>query len=97
VPLLQNGIPGKTERFGKPVPGSIPTIIRSYKSTVAKRINALREAPGVPVWQRDYYEHIIRDEKELARIREYILNNPARWETDENNPDLPSLQGVRQK
>jgi len=38
------------------------------------------------VWQRNYYEHIIRDGEDLNRIREYIINNPARWAEDENNP-----------
>ncbi len=52
-----------TERFGKPTPGSIPTIVRSYKSAVSYRINLLRGAKDVPVWQRNYYEHIIRSEK----------------------------------
>jgi putative transposase len=50
------------EEFGKPVPGSIPTIIRSFKSAVTKRINELRNSPGEKVWQRNYYEHIIRNE-----------------------------------
>ncbi len=48
------------ENFGKPIPGSLPTIIRSYKSATSLRINYLRRTPGVPVWQRNYYEHIIR-------------------------------------
>ena len=38
------------------------------------------------LWQRNYYEHVIRDENELNRIREYIINNPLQWELDENNP-----------
>jgi putative transposase len=80
-----------------PASGSIGAIIAQYKSIVTKRINALRNAPGVPVWQRNYYEHIIRDERELGRIREYILNNPARWEIDENNPHLPSQQGAHRR
>jgi putative transposase len=42
---------------------------------------------GVAVWQRNYYEHIIRDEESLNRIREYILNNPSRWTTDRENPN----------
>jgi len=42
--------------------------------------------PAVPVWQRNYYEHIIRNEDELIRTSEYILNNPAHWAEDENNP-----------
>jgi len=71
-----------------PTPGSIGAIIAQYKSIVTKRINALRNVPGAPVWQRNYYEHIIRNERDLRHIREYILNNPARWETDENHPDF---------
>jgi len=74
------------EQFGKPVSGSLPTIIRSFKSAVTKRVNDLRGPPGLPVWQRDYYEHIIRDEDSLRRIRDYILTNPLRWELDQENP-----------
>jgi len=65
-----------TESFGRPVPGSLPTIIRSFKATVTKQINELRGSPGKPVWQRNYYERIIRNEKELCNIRNYILNKP---------------------
>lgn len=42
--------------------------------------------PGRPVWQRNYYEHIIRDDEDFNRIREYIINNPLQWAEDENNP-----------
>jgi len=75
-----------TEQFGKPVSGSLPTIIRSFKSATAKLINNLRSAPGIPLWQRNYYEHIVRNEGALRRIREYILTNPLRWELDRENP-----------
>ena len=78
------------------IPGSLGAIVRSFKSAVTKRINALRGVPGAPVWQRNYYEHIIRDEEELGHIHEYIRTNPACWQTDENNPNLSSSQGVRQ-
>jgi hypothetical protein len=47
--------PTPVEQFGKPVSGSIPTIIRAYKSAVTARINQLRGTPGAPVWQRNYY------------------------------------------
>jgi hypothetical protein len=50
---------------------------------VTKRINRIRQTPGVHVWQRNYYDHIIRDDIELDRVREYIVNNPVNWETDE--------------
>ena len=55
-----------------------------YKST--KRINLLRQTPAVPVWHRNYYEHVIRNEKSLNEIREYILNNTMNWTMDENHP-----------
>ncbi|HBY18700.1 MAG TPA: transposase [Candidatus Marinimicrobia bacterium] len=72
------------EQFGKPVRGSIPTIIRSFKSAVTKQINEIRQTPGMPVWQRNYWEHIIRDEHELNRIRQYIRNNPMNWKNNDN-------------
>ncbi|MGZ6317531.1 MAG: transposase [Anaerolineales bacterium] len=74
-----------TEQFGKPVPGSIPTIIRSYKSAVANRINLMRGRRGYPVWQRNYYEHIIRNEKDWDRIHRYIGSNPGMWAEDQEN------------
>jgi putative transposase len=76
------------ERFGAPVCGSIPTIVRAFKSATTKRVNALRNTPGAPVWQRNYYEHIIRNEESLNRIRDYIANNPLQWEWDRENPTV---------
>jgi putative transposase len=75
------------ERFNRPVSGSLPTIVRSSKSAVTGRINRLRGTPGAAVWQRNYYEHVIRDEEDLFRIREYILANPGQWAFDRENPD----------
>jgi len=74
------------ERFGKPVANSLPTIIRSYKSAVTKQVNELRRSPGSPVWQRNYYEHVIRDEKDLNEVREYVTNNALKWDLDSENP-----------
>jgi putative transposase len=68
-----------------PGPGSIGAIIGQFKSIAKKRINRLRGTPGAPVWQRNYHEHIIRDETELNRIRETIRNNPLKWAEDRNN------------
>ena len=67
-------------------PGSLGAIIRSFKSAVTKRINALRGTTGAPVWQRNYYEHIIRDDRALNAIRRYIAENPLRWHLDRYNP-----------
>jgi len=72
----------QTEEFGKSTVNSIPTIIKLFKSTVTKQINELRGTPGKPVWQRNYFDRIIRDEDELNRIREYIIFNPAKWAED---------------
>jgi hypothetical protein len=57
---------------------TIPKIIGYYRMNVAKRINDLRGTPGVPVWQRNYFEHIIRNKQSLFRIRHYIKNNPEK-------------------
>jgi REP element-mobilizing transposase RayT len=67
-------------------PGSVAAVVQNFKSVVTRKINRIRATPGEPVWQRDYYEHIIRDEGELSRIREYIVNNPLQWEVDRENP-----------
>ena len=73
--------PTKTPKFKSPSQ-TIGAIIRGYKSSVTKQINMLREMSGVPVWQRNYYEHIIRDEKSYHKISEYIINNPIHWQDD---------------
>ncbi len=56
-----------------------------YQST--KQINLLQQTPGISVWQRNYYEHIIRDENDLNKIREYIAYNPLQWDWDQENPN----------
>jgi REP element-mobilizing transposase RayT len=66
--------------------GSIGAIIGQFKSVVSKRLNHLRSNPGGPIWQRNYYERVIRGDKELTALRQYILNNPSQWNTDKNNP-----------
>ena len=61
----------------------LPNIIGYFKMNSAKQINKLRNTPGTRVWQRNYYEHVIRNEKELTKIREYIIQNPENWEKNE--------------
>lgn len=58
--------------------------IGKFKMSTSKQINQIQGASGNPVWQRNYYEHVIRHEDDLAHIREYIINNPLNWNTDEN-------------
>jgi len=66
--------------------GSIGSIIAGFKSAATKRINQLRDNPGTSVWQRNYYERIIRNDQELQTIQQYIVDNPATWQEDENHP-----------
>ena len=61
---------------------TIGAIIRGFKSSTTKQINQMRRKPGLPVWQRNYHEHIIRNEEELHRIREYIITNAQNWVND---------------
>lgn len=67
-------------------PDSIGSIIAGFKSAATKRINILRDNPGGAVWQRNYHERVIRDDRELDNTRQYIADNPAKWDDDENNP-----------
>lgn len=71
-----------SERFGKPLAGSIPTVLRAFKSASTRRVNELRGTPGAGLWQRNYWERIVRDQQELDLIRAYIQDNPARWHQD---------------
>lgn len=75
-----------SESFGKPVRCSLPTIIRSFKSAVTKQANVSRGDRQYPLWQKGYYEHVIRSEEEFVQISEYIINNPMKWEIDRENP-----------
>jgi putative transposase len=70
---------------------SLPRIINAFKTVSAKRINQIRGGIGLPVWQRSYYEHIVRTEGELERIRDYIRENPAKWDEDLENPEKKAL------
>ncbi len=77
--------PTPVEQFGKPVSGSIPTIVRSFKSSVTYQARARGMYPDGDIWQRNYYERVIRNEQELDRIRLYIQNNPLSWSINLRN------------
>jgi REP element-mobilizing transposase RayT len=62
-------------------------VVAYFKYQTAKAINQARSTPGASVWQRNYYEHVIRNEDDLTQIRQYILDNPVQWDRDEENPD----------
>ena len=85
VPLHNN--PHNIEHFGRLVPGSLPTIMRSYKSAMSLRINHIQAMSTRPIWQRNYFEHVIRSQTGLSRIRAYIQANPAHWAAGDLQPD----------
>jgi len=64
---------------------TLGSIVGSFKSSTSRLINAMQKTKGIPIWQRNYYEHIIRNEEDLNRIREYIANNPSQWNEDDEN------------
>ncbi|MAU10378.1 MAG: transposase [Anaerolineaceae bacterium] len=76
--------------FGSMVAGSLPSIIRTYKAAVTREINRVCNTSSSKIWQRNYYEHVIRDERDLNRIREYIQTNPSRWAQDEYYREIES-------
>ena len=66
---------------------TVGAIIRGFKSTTTRQINLFHKTPGIPIWQRNYYDHIVRNEDEMNKIREYIKNNPLKWSLDRENPE----------
>ena len=75
----------------KPAPPSkkrypLSEIVRGFKTFSSRRVNEFRSTLGVPVWQRNYYERVIRGENELCEIRQYIQENPLKWDLDPENP-----------
>jgi REP element-mobilizing transposase RayT len=80
APTIAMAQPTPTKRYG------LPEIVRQFKTFSARRINEHRGTPGAPVWQRNYYEHVIRNEDSLTMIRRYIAENPLRWQLDRENP-----------
>jgi len=71
----------------RPLPEpTLSTIIAYFKYQSTKSFNELRNSPGTQLWQGNFYEHVVRDDNSLNRIREYIMTNPQRWELDRNNP-----------
>ncbi|GAB4244278.1 MAG: transposase [Stanieria sp.] len=84
---IQN-ISTSSNHVSKPKP--LGRLIGAFKTVSTKHINILRDTPATPVWQRNYYEHIIRNQTALDRIREYITNNPISWQIDQLHPNNPS-------
>ena len=103
MPNHLHGILALEDRHGRGGSRTAPTdhpkhlgrLIGAFKTVSTKRINLTRATPGALVWQRNYYERIIRDEEELNRVRQYIIDNPLHWEDDPENPRQPSRSPAR--
>jgi REP element-mobilizing transposase RayT len=78
----------QTDRRRAPSPraGSLAVIVGSFKAAATRAIRGRLGQPSAAVWQGNYYEHVIRNEDSLNRIREYVATNPLRWELDRENP-----------
>lgn len=87
---------GNDGRPRGPARGSVGAIVGNLKSVSTRRSNRIRRTPGARLWQRGYWEHIVRDKWALRRIRAYIRNNPRRWERDRNRrrPKRPSRRSL---
>jgi len=86
------GVDGQPQGVAPTSRMSLPDVVHRFKSlTTARYCHGVYERAWQPfpgrLWQRNYYEHIIRNERALQRIREYIINNPLRWHLDVENPD----------
>lgn len=85
--VIVDGLPIDAPRPTKTISGSIGTLVGTFKSSAAKRINNKIGEYGSPIWQRGYYDKIIRNERQLNAIRQYIIDNPTRWAEDRENLD----------
>jgi putative transposase len=87
----RNGQPRGVAPTKRPSGLSLPEVVQRFKSLTTNRYIDRGKKGAWPqfagrLWQRNYFEHVIRDEASLDRIRQYILDNPARWEFDRENP-----------
>ncbi len=93
-PIVGTGSPHPKQNpivgTGSPRPNDAPNlgkIVGYFKYQSTKYINQLNNTPGKRIWQSRYHDHIIRNDQDLQRLREYIQNNPKKWELDQLHPD----------
>jgi putative transposase len=89
IPPTDNGMvsPSRGEVTSPLRKISLGQIVAFYKYQTAKLVNQIRNTPGVTIWQRNYHDHIIRDDEHLNKIREYVFENPLKWDLDDENPN----------
>jgi len=86
MPNHVHAIIGLGPRARQASPLRLGQVVAAFKSGSAREINIARKTPGASVWQRGYHDHVVRDESDLQRIREYVESNPIRWALDPENP-----------
>jgi len=86
-PRPSNNNPNRINETPAP---SLGKIIAYFKCQSTKRINQRYNTSGTRLWQKNYHDHIIRNDPDLQRVREYIQINPMKWELDQLHPDNPS-------
>jgi REP element-mobilizing transposase RayT len=74
-------------------PPTLANVVGSFKSAVTSRVNVQRGTPGATVWQRGYFERVLRNDDEMLRARKYIVENPLKWHLDEENPHIDKRNG----
>ncbi|HKH98147.1 MAG TPA: transposase [Candidatus Sulfotelmatobacter sp.] len=79
--------PSRVAAFASPLAGSLSAVIRSYKAGVTRRGRKLGLTQTV--WQSRFHDHLLRGDKVISAVREYIRNNPAKWGADKENPFRP--------
>jgi putative transposase len=90
MPNHVHAIVGLRPRARQASPLRLGHVVAAFKSGSTREINLARKTPGAHLWQRGYYDHVVRDETDLQRIREYIDNNPLDWALDPENPTRES-------
>ncbi len=86
-PILKSPKPEPPHKSTTLKPGTLGAIVGLFKSTTSKRIHQSGLMNDQKIWQRNYYEHVIRDEDDYHQIADYIKTNAINWEYDHENPD----------
>jgi REP element-mobilizing transposase RayT len=89
---------GRPNTFKERNGGSVSAIISAIKSAVTRRLREKYKQAELEVWHEKFHDHVVRDQADLERIREYMINNPGQWAEDRYNPEvIARAQAVREK
>src|SRR5512143_717291 len=91
MPINIGDLENASPRRSGSTSGSIRAIVGNFRSVTSRRINEIRNTSGVTIWQRNYHDRIIRNDKELNAIRQYISDNTAKWTEDAEHPNRSTL------